>query len=133
MSVAFVTLSVVLPPTVPTAAGMPLLPAATPLANPFEPLALEIVAAACVADNQVAVVVRSCVVESLYAPVATNCCCVPLAIVGVAGVTAIDTSLAAVPVSVVLPLTAPLAAEMTVVPAATLVARPADPAALEIV
>ena len=34
---------------------------------------------------------------------------------------------------VVLPLIAPLAAEMTVVPPATPVARPAEPAALEIV
>ena len=58
---------------------------------------------------------------------------VPFAIDGVAGVTAIDASVAAVTVSVVLPLTAPLVAEMTVVPAATPVARPADPAALEIV
>jgi hypothetical protein len=132
-SVAFVTLSVVLPLTVPTAAETTLLPAPTPLANPFESLALEIVAADWVADRQVAVVVRSCVVESLYAPVATNCCCVPLAIDGVAGVTAIDTSVAAVTVSVVLPLIAPLVAEMTVVPSATALARPAVPAALEIV
>ena len=58
---------------------------------------------------------------------------VPFAIDGVAGVTAIDTSVAAVTVRVVLPLIAPLVAEMTVVPAATLVARPAEPAAFEMV
>jgi hypothetical protein len=55
------------------------------------------------------------------------------AIDGIAGVTEIDTSVAAVTVSVVLPLIAPVAAEMTVIPAATLVARPFEPAALEIV
>ena len=66
-------------------------------------------------------------------PVATNCCVVLFAIDGVAGVTEIDTSVAAVTVSVVLPLIPPVAAEMTVVPAATLVARPCEPAALEIV
>ena len=90
-------------------------------------------AVAAVADAHVTVAVRFCVVPSLYVPVATNCWVVPFAIDGVAGVTAIDTSVAAVTVSVVLPLTAPIVAEMTVVPAATPVARPTDPAALEIV
>jgi hypothetical protein len=39
--------------------------------------------------------------------VAVNCCVLPLAIEGVAGVTAIDTNVAAVTVSVVLPETVP--------------------------
>ena len=44
---------------------------------------------------------------------------------GAAGVTAIDTSLAPVTVSVAMPFTAPLVADITAVPAATDVARPA--------
>ena len=132
-SVAAVTVSVVLPLMAPLAAEMTVVPAATLVASPTEPAAFEIVAVAVVADAHVAVAVRFCVVASLYVPVATNCCVVPFAIDGVAGVTAIDTSVAAVTVSIVLPLIAPLVAEMTVVPAATLVARPAAPAAFEIV
>jgi hypothetical protein len=132
-SVAFVTVSVVFPLTAPLVAEMTVVPAATLVARPFDPAALEMLAVAGVADAHVTVAVRFCVVASLYVPVATNCCCVPLAIVGVAGVTAIDTSVAAVTVSVVLPLTAPLVAETTVVPSATALVRPFDPAALEIV
>ena len=90
-------------------------------------------AVAAVAEAHVTMAVRFCVVPSLYVPVATNCCLVPFAIDGVAGVTAIDTSVAAVTVSVVMPLTAPLVAEMTVVPAATAMANPFEPAASEIV
>lgn len=48
----------------------------------------------------------------------------PFAIVDVIGVTAIDTSVAAVTVSVVVPLMVPLVAEITVVPSATALARP---------
>jgi hypothetical protein len=53
--------------------------------------------------------------------------------VGVAGVTAIETKTAGVTVSVVLPLTAPSVAEIVDVPAATPAARPFEPAAFEIV
>jgi hypothetical protein len=66
-------------------------------------------------------------------PVATNCCVVAFAIDGVAGVTEIAVRTAAVTVSVVLPLMVPLFAEMIVVPTATLLARPFEPAAFEIV
>src|SRR5204862_4390467 len=52
---------------------------------------------------------------------------------GVAGVTAIEVSVAGVTVSVAMPLMAPVVAEMTVVPTATVVARPFEPAAFEIV
>jgi hypothetical protein len=57
--------------------------------------------------------------------VAVNCCVRPKATDGLAGVTAIDASVAAVTVSVVEPLTAPEAAWMVVAPAAKLVAKPA--------
>ena len=56
-----------------------------------------------------------------------------MAIDGVAGVTAIETNFAGVTVSVVLPFTAPSVAEIVEVPSAMAVARPFEPAALEIV
>jgi len=55
-------------------------------------------------------------------PVAVNCCVVPLAIEGLAGVTAIDTSVADVTVKIVEPMTPP---ETALVAAAL---TPADPA-----
>ena len=55
---------------------------------------------------------------------AVNCLVRPLVMVGLAGVTVIDCSVAAVTVSVVVPETPPKVAEMTEDPAATLVARP---------
>ena len=58
-----------------------------------------IVATAGVADAHVTWLVRFCVLLSLYVPVAVNCCVVPFAIDGFAGVTAIDCSVAAVTVN----------------------------------
>ena len=57
-------------------------------------------------------------------PVAVNCWVSPLAIDGFAGVTAMDTRVAAVTVSVVEPLTLPDVALMVEVPVATAVASP---------
>ena len=54
-----------------------------------------------------------------------NCCVVPRGIVAVGGVIAIDTSVAAVTVSIVVPLTAPEVAVILAVPMPTLCARPA--------
>ena len=63
-----------------------------------------------------------------------SCCVVPSAMLGVGGVTAIETSLAADTVKVsgveVMP---PIAAVMPLVPTATELARPLEPAALLIV
>ena len=67
---------------------------------------------------------RFCVEPSVKVPVAVNCCVRPLAIVGFAGVTAIDVTTAAVTVSVVVPLTLPEVAVIVVDPAASVVARP---------
>ena len=53
-----------------------------------------------------------------------------MAMLGVAGVTAIDTNVAEVTVSVVLPEMAPLVAETVEVPAAAELANPGVPAAL---
>jgi hypothetical protein len=77
-----------------------------------------------VSEAQVALELRSCVCKSVNVPVAVNCCVVPNAIDGVAGVTAIDTSAAVVTASVVLPLIKPEVAVMRVVPTPALVAKP---------
>ena len=60
-----------------------------------------------------------------------NCCVVPLAMEGVAGVTAMDTRVAAVTVRLVAPVMLPRVALMVVVPALTPEARPSLVAALE--
>ena len=78
-------------------------PRPTAVARP----AVLIVAMVAAEELQVAVLLRFCVVPSVYVPVAVNCCVPPLAIDGFADVTAIDTSVAAVTVSVVLPETVP--------------------------
>src|SRR5207248_492435 len=96
-------------------------PTVAALARPAEPAALEIDATVGVAELQATASVRSCVLPSVKVPVAVNWREVPLAIVGVVGVTAIETSVAAVTVSVVVP---PMVAEIVVAPTATPVARP---------
>ena len=83
-----------------------LVPAATPVANP----PAVIVATVVVTELQVAVLVKFCVELSEKVPVAVNCSVAPFAIEGFAGVTAIDTSVAAVTVKVVDPVMAPEAA-----------------------
>ena len=76
---------------------------------------------------------RFCVVASLNVPVAVNCCVRPAATDGFVGVTCIDTSVAAVTVSVVEPVTPASVALIVVVPTFSAVARPCEPAAFEIV
>jgi hypothetical protein len=58
-------------------------------------------------ELHVAVVVRFCVLLSEYVPVAVNCSVLVVPIVGFAGVTAIETSVAGVTVRVAEPFTAP--------------------------
>ena len=60
-----------------------------------------------------------------------SCCCVPFAMLVFVGVTAMDKSVAAVTERVVDPNILPNAAVMVVLPVATLVAKPALPAALD--
>lgn len=76
------------------------------------------------AELHVAVVVRFCVVPSVYLPVAVNCRYVPGFIVGLAGVTVMDVRVAAETCRVVAPLTLPEAAVIVVDPCALVVARP---------
>ena len=102
-SVAAFTVSVVLPEMEPEVARIVVEPAPTAVARP----AVLIVATAPVEELHVAVLVRSCVVPSLNVPVALNCCVWPLVIEEFAGVTATDARVAAVTVSVVLPLMLP--------------------------
>ena len=121
-SVAEVTVSVVDPLIAPEAALIVLVPPATPVANP----PAVIVATVVVCELHVAVLVKFCVELSEKVPVAVNCWVVPLAMEGFAGVTAIDTSVGAlaVTVRVVEPLIAPEAALIVLVPAAAPVANP---------
>ncbi len=86
--------------------------------------ALEIVATELVADAQVTWLVKFCVELSEYVPVAVNCSVSPLGRLGFAGVTAIDSSAAAVTVSTVEPLIPLKVALMVEGPVATAVARP---------
>ena len=76
-------------------------------------------------ELQVTELVRLLVLPSVYVPVAVNCCVVPSAIDGLTGVTAIETSAAAVTVKVVEPVTPPDAALIVVAPVATVFANPA--------
>ena len=89
--------NVVTPLTAPRVAMMLVEPAATAWAWPCVPEVLLIVATPIEDELQVTELVRFFVVLSLYVPVAVNCCVLPEAIVGVAGVTVIETS-AATPV-----------------------------------
>src|SRR6266540_3784335 len=125
--VAAVTVSVVLPETPPKVAVIVVIPAATDVARP----ALSIVAKAVFEELQVTWVVKSCVVLSLKVPVAVNCRVNPSGRPGLVGVTAIETRVALVTVSVaqvfvVVQLTLPSVAVIVMgPPAATDVARPA--------
>lgn len=101
-------------------------PAATDVASPSEPAALLIVATAVFEEVQLTEAVRSCVVLSEKVPVAVNCCFVPLAIDGLAGVMASETRFAGLTVRVVEPDTFPEVAVTVVAPAARAVASPAE-------
>jgi hypothetical protein len=123
-SAAEVTVSFVDPVTDPDVAVMVAVPAPVPLANPGFGGTLLIVATAETSELHCAVPVMFCVLPSVYVPVAVNCSVAPVAIVGIAGVTAIDTNVAGVTVSVVDPLIVPDVAVTAVLPTATLEATP---------
>ena len=80
----------------PMLAVMLVVPTDAEVTRPFEPEALLTVATAGTLDVQVAWPVITCTVPSVYVPAAINACEVPSAVVGAAGVTAIDTSVAVV-------------------------------------
>lgn len=89
------------------------------------PLAL-MVAAAGLLEVHVTEAEMSCTLLSLKVPVAVNCLLVPTGMVELAGVTAIETRLAPLTVSDVVPLTVPEAAVIVVVPALTPLANPVE-------
>ena len=95
-------------------------PAARPCASP----AALIVAAVVLEDDHAAVAVKFCVELSVNVPVAVNCCDWPAEMLGVAGVTAIETRVAAVTFNVVVPLTLPDFAVIVELPTPAAVARP---------
>ncbi len=80
-----------------------------------------------VPEVQVTELVMFAVLESLYVPVAVNCCVEPAGIDGFAGVTAMDNSAGpGSTVRFVVPLIAPEVALIVVLPAATPLARPVE-------
>jgi hypothetical protein len=99
------------------------LPWATAVASPCIEAALLMVATPGADELQVTVAVMSCVLLSLYVPVALKGCVVPGAMAFVPGVTAIDTRVA-VTVKVAVPLTPPEVAVIVVDPVAFAVTNP---------
>jgi hypothetical protein len=123
----------VVPEMLPDVAVIVAEPAATAEASPLDPAALLIVAILVLEELQFTAPVKSCAVLSEYVPVAVNCWVVLLAILGLVGVIARETSVAGVMVRLVDPEMLPHAAVIVAEPAATAVASPFDPAALLIV
>jgi hypothetical protein len=114
------TVSPVEPLIDPKVALIVVLPAATLEVRPWALM----VAVAALEEVQVTVVVMSWVLLSLKVPVAVNCLVVPTAMLEVAGVTAMETRVAAVIVSDAVPLTPPEVAVTVAVPVPVLLANP---------
>ena len=93
------TVSRVEPLILPVTALIVLVPAANAVARPCVPAALLIVATPVFDELHCTVFVMSCTLLSVNVPVAVNCCFKPNAIEGIAGVTAIDTTVAGVTVA----------------------------------
>ncbi len=132
-SVAPVMVKVVEPNILPDAAVMVVEPVPTDVARPLEPAVLLIVATDAEVELHVTDPVKFCVVLSEKVPVAVYCRVVPRAMLGLVGVTEMDTSVAPVMVKAVVPKIPPDAAVMVVDPVPTDVARPLEPAVLLIV
>jgi hypothetical protein len=121
-----VTVSVAEPDMLENVAVMSVDPSATAVAKPFELDVLLIVATPGFDEVQVAHVTKSCLVLSANVPVAANCSVVPLAMLAVGGVNAIDVS--AEEVSVAEPVIPPYFAVIEADPGALASARPFEPA-----
>jgi hypothetical protein len=102
------------------------------VANPLKPAALLMVATDKSDDVHVTDDVRSCVVKSEYVPVAINCWFTPRITLASSGVTAKDTNVAAVTVSVAVPVfpVTGSAAVIVVMPTADESANPLEPVML---
>src|SRR6266702_4119516 len=116
----YLTVSDVLPTTVPDLALIGTVPGLSAVAAPPEVIVATVVSD----DVQVTELVRFLVLPSVYLPLAAYCTFVPTLTVWFAGVTVIDTSAAAVTVRVVVPVTLPELALIWEVPCAAPVARP---------
>jgi hypothetical protein len=123
-SAAAVTVNVVVPVIEPEVAIIVVEPVLTALASPAETAVLLIVATVVRAELHCTVFVMFCVLPLLNVPVAMNCCVVPRGMLGIAGVTAIETKAADVTFRVVKPATDPEVAVAVVVPTARPVATP---------
>jgi len=123
-SAAEVTVAVVEPVTDPEVAVTLAVPSAILLATPGVGAPVLIVRMAGVSVLQSTVVVMSCVLPSVYVPVAVNAWVVPKGSVGIAGVTAIDTNTAGLIVKLVDPVIPFEVALTPVLPTARLVAMP---------
>ena len=121
---AAVTLIVVLPVIDPELAVIRAGPVPTLEASPWAFVALLIVAMAGALELHCTVLVRSCVLLSVKVPVAVNCCVIPRATLGIAGVIARETKAAGVTFRLVEPVIAPEDAVILVLPTATPVASP---------
>ena len=89
-SAAGVTVSFVVPEMEPEVAVMVVVPVPALVAKPWVPVALLTVATGVLEELHCTELVRFWVLPSLKVPVAANCCLVPNAIEGLAGVTAIE-------------------------------------------
>ena len=98
-SVMGATVSCADPVIPPRAAEIVVAPAPMALASPCEPAAFEMEAMAAFELAQDTCAVTSCVVESLNVPIAPNCCWPFVATVAAAGVTSMETRVAATTVS----------------------------------
>jgi hypothetical protein len=103
------------------------------VASPAVPLALLMTATFAFEELQVTVEVTSCVLPSVYVPVAVNCCVVPRGIDGVEGLIAIETRAAGRTLNVAEALMDPAEMLIVVDPALSVVATPWVPCALLIV
>jgi hypothetical protein len=111
-NVGTVTVKMADPLTEPEVAPILVVPCPRLVARP----ALLIVAVPIADDVHVTEGVKFCVLPSVYVPVAVNCCVFPWAIDEAAGLSAIETSVGAVTVSIVEPLTEPDVAVIVVTP-----------------
>src|SRR5580704_1177846 len=122
-SAAAVTVIVVEPVTLPLVALIVAVPVPEAVTRPGVPPKL-ISAVEGAPELHCTVCVRFCVLVSLKVPVAVNCCEAPSEMVGMAGVTVIETSTAGVTVTTVEPEIAPEEATTLLLPTAALLTRP---------
>ena len=121
-STALVTVKTDESERLPNVARMVDLPVPAPVAKPV----LLIVATDVFDENHVTLIVRSCVLVSLYVPVAVNCFVRPFAMYGSFGLTLMDCSTGLVTVSPVEPEMLPDAAPIVDMPVPVPVARPSS-------